>query len=142
MVRRPLASVRDAALDESLRLATAAGVVVLPAVATLAWLSFPNVALGGPVLVAGITIGYLYRDRSPSSGRAGTRTGLAVAIPITIWFTLGGAVQWMSSSIGPGIGFALIVVGVALNLLYYAGVGFLSGIIGHRLAEVAAPSTR
>lgn len=118
-----------------LRLATIVGIVTIPVVGLLYWVSVPDIALGAPVVVAGIVVGHRYCDRPTSSRRAGGRVGLAAAIPIVLLLSVAWSVELESRSIAIGTGVSLLAVGIFLNLLYYYASGVAGGMVGELLAK-------
>ena len=89
----PLRALREGLTDESLRLAILVGLATVPFTVALSWVQVSDdvVAAGGsisagPILLAGLLVGYYYSDRETESRRAGIWTGFAGSIAVILVF--------------------------------------------------------
>lgn len=89
----PLRTLREGLTDESLRVAILVGLATVPFTVALSWVSVSSdgvVAGGsisaGPILLAGLLVGYYYSGREPESRRAGIWTGVAGSIAVVLVF--------------------------------------------------------
>lgn len=125
----PLQSLRDGLTDESLRVAILVGVASIPFTVLLSLdrIALPTViaggsASGGPLLAAGIAVGYYYSSRTTSSRRAGVWTGLAGSPGVVAVF-VANAVSTMSGDsprltvLAAVLAPVTVAIGVGLSVL-------------------------
>ncbi len=138
-------NLRDELTDDSLRFAILTGLVTIPFTVVRSWepTSDGGIVLGGsisggPLLVAGLIVGYRYSGRPVDSGRAGKWTGLVGSIGTVIVYvantvaTVGNLSSTMAIAalvLAP----ILVAIGVGLTVLGTMIPAMIAGWVTERL---------
>lgn len=79
MLQDHVRDLRDELLAESMRAATLVGLASIPA--GFLWIALFGTGNGAVLVLTGVLVGVLYRDRSSISHRAGARAGIFAPLP-------------------------------------------------------------
>lgn len=132
----PLAELRDDLTHERSRTAVLAGLATIPFTILLSWESDPSTFSGTPIFVAGLLVGYLYRDRSMGSRRAGKLTGIVGAVPAVIWSAVYVLSVFRTEPTRiAGVFAALAPIGIAVGAGILVLIGVVGAIVGNWIAK-------